>query len=86
MDINISCEECDDDLEIVREFTQRGIVEITVKPCFYCLEKAAQQPVAHDPSVQEAKWDILQYLESKLDVTLEEANDFIRFLQDRLSV
>jgi hypothetical protein len=33
MDINVSCEKCGDTLEIVREWSERSILEITVMPC-----------------------------------------------------
>ncbi len=48
MDINVSCEKCKDELEIVKEYTERGSVEITVNPCVYCLDQATQQAGAVD--------------------------------------
>lgn len=33
IDIEVTCEECNDNLEIVREWASRGDIEVTVKPC-----------------------------------------------------
>lgn len=36
MNINISCEKCNDGLEIVKEYSSRGDIEITVLSCEQC--------------------------------------------------
>lgn len=43
MDINVSCEKCGDGLKVVRQWTDRGNIEITVMPCEYCLRQQ-QEP------------------------------------------
>lgn len=42
MSIDVACEVCGDGLEIVREWTDRDGMHITVKPCDYCIEQAAK--------------------------------------------
>lgn len=39
MKINVSCEKCGDGLEVVRQWAERGDIEITVRPCEYCLQQ-----------------------------------------------
>ena len=36
MDINVSCEKCGDSLEVIREWSDRSGIEITVMPCKCC--------------------------------------------------
>ena len=61
MNINVSCEVCNDDLEIVREWSERGDIEITVNPCEYCRHKSRPTHVAADvcPKTRDGKHRLL---------------------------
>jgi hypothetical protein len=39
MDINVSCEECGDALELIREYSDRSGIQVTVKPCGCAVEE-----------------------------------------------
>lgn len=45
MNINVTCEKHNVSMVVVREWTQRGNIEVTVEPCSECIEEAAQQSV-----------------------------------------
>lgn len=53
MDINLSCEKCKDELEIIEEYTERSGIEITVNPCVYCLEQAVLKRRVITPALSE---------------------------------
>jgi hypothetical protein len=39
MDINVSCELCGGYIEVVKEYSERGDIIITVKPCESCVQE-----------------------------------------------
>lgn len=48
MQIKVTCEKHNVSMEVVREWTSRGDIEVTVEPCSECIEEAAQQGVKSD--------------------------------------
>lgn len=48
MNINVTCEKHNVSMKVIREWTSRGDIEVTVEPCPDCIEEAAQQSVQAD--------------------------------------